>query len=71
MILIVFGGILGTQFFHFLGYSDLFLMVWSYLMIIIALIAVILVFLSLYYSAPNRRVSFKDVFPGAIITSLS
>ncbi|MGV8905283.1 MAG: YihY/virulence factor BrkB family protein [Acetobacterium sp.] len=71
MILIVFGKILGTQFFHFLGYSEIFLMIWSYLRLIIALIAVILFFVSLYYSAPNRHVTIKEVFPGAIIASLS
>ena len=71
MILIVFGGILGTQFFHFLGFSDIFLTIWSYFRLIIALIAIILVFIFLYYSAPNRRMRFKEVLPGAIIASIS
>ena len=71
MILIVFGGILGTQFFHFLGFSDIFLNIWSYFRLIIALIAIILVFIFLYYSAPNRRMRFKEVLPGAIIASIS
>lgn len=71
MILIVFGGILGTQFFHFLGFSDIFLKIWSYFRLIIALIAIILVFIFLYYSAPNRRMRFKEVLPGAIIASIS
>ena len=70
MILIVFGGILGTQFFHFLGFSDIFLKIWSYFRLIIALIAIILVFIFLYYSAPNRRMRFKEVLPGAIIASI-
>ena len=70
MILIVFGGILGTQFFHFLGFSDIFLNIWSYFRLIIALIAIILVFIFLYYSAPNRRMRFKEVLPGAIIASI-
>jgi len=71
MILIVFGGIMGTQFFHFLGFSDIFLKIWSYFRLIIALIAIILVFIFLYYSAPNRRMRFKEVLPGAIIASIS
>ena len=71
MILIVFGGILGTQFFHFLGFSEIFLKIWSYLRLIIALIAIILVFVSLYYSAPNRRMGFSEILPGAIIASIS
>ena len=71
MILIVFGGILGTQFFHFLGFSNIFLKIWSYFRLIIALIAIILVFIFLYYNAPNRRMRFKEVLPGAIIASIS
>ncbi|MBC3796883.1 YihY/virulence factor BrkB family protein [Acetobacterium tundrae] len=71
MILIVFGRILGTQIFHFLGFSDIFLKIWSYFRLIIALIAIIFVLIFLYYSAPNRRMRFKEVLPGAIIASIS
>jgi len=71
MILIIFGGILGSQFFGFLGLSEEFSMIWDYLRFVIAFIAIILVFLSLYYSAPNRRLTFKEVFPGAITAAIS
>jgi membrane protein len=70
LILIVFGKILGTQIFHFLGFSDVSLKVWSYVGYIIALITTILVFISLYYNTPNRRLKFREVIPGAVVASL-
>jgi len=70
LILIVFGKILGTQLFHFLGFSDASLQVWNYVGYIIALITTILVFISLYYNTPNRRLKFKEVIPGAVVASL-
>jgi len=70
LILIVFGKVLGTQLFHFLGFSDASLQVWNYVGYIIALITTILVFISLYYNTPNRRSKFREVIPGAVVASL-
>ena len=70
LILIVFGKILGTQIFHFLGFSDVSLKVWNYVGYIIALITTILVFISLYYNTPNRRLKFREVIPGAVVASV-
>jgi len=70
LILIVFGKILGTQLFHFLGFSDVSLKVWSYVGYIITLVTTILVFISLYYNTPNRRLKFREVIPGAVVASL-
>lgn len=70
LILIVFGKVLGTQLFHFLGFSDASLKVWNYVGYIITLITTILVFISLYYNTPNRRSKFREVIPGAVVASL-
>jgi membrane protein len=70
LVLIVFGKVLGTQLFHFLGFSDASLQVWNYVGYIIALITTILVFISLYYNTPNRRSKFREVVPGAVVASL-
>src|SRR5450830_250480 len=70
LILIVFGKVLGTQLFHFLGFSDASLQVWNYVGYIITLITTILVFISLYYNTPNRRLGFREVIPGAVVASL-
>ena len=70
LILIVFGKILGTQLFHFLGFSDVSLQVWNYVGYFITLVTTILVFISLYYNTPNRRLKFREVIPGAVVASL-
>lgn len=70
LVLIVFGKVLGTQLFRFLGFSDISLKVWNYLGYIITLITTILVFISLYQNTPNRRLGFREVIPGAVIASL-
>jgi membrane protein len=70
LVLIVFGKVLGTQLFRFLGFSDVSLAIWSYLGYIITLITTILVFVSLYQNTPNRRLRFREVVPGAVIASL-
>jgi len=70
LVLIVFGKVLGTQLFRFLGFSDASLQVWNYVGYIIALITTILVFISLYYNTPNRRSKFREVVPGAVVASL-
>jgi len=70
LVLIVFGKVLGTQLFRFLGFSGASLQVWNYVGYIIALITTILVFISLYYNTPNRRSKFREVVPGAVVASL-
>ena len=71
LILVVFGKIFGTEIFHFLGFSDVSLKIWSYVRFIIALITTILVFVSLYHNTPNRRLGFREVIPGAVVASLA
>jgi len=69
-ILIVLGQILGTRVFHFLGFSDISLEIWIYVRFITVTITSILVFVSFYHNAPNRRLSFREVIPGAVVASL-
>ncbi|WP_296561698.1 YihY/virulence factor BrkB family protein [uncultured Acetobacterium sp.] len=71
MILIVFGGILGSKVFGFLGFSETFLMIWDVLRFVIAIFAIMIVFVSLYYSAPSCRLTFKEVLPGAVAAAIS
>jgi len=71
LILIVFGRIMGSHFFVFLGFSDLFVSIWNSVRNIIAYIAIIVVFISLYRKAPNRKIRFKEAIPGAIFASVA
>ena len=69
-ILIVLGKNLGTRVFHFLGFSDISLEIWIYVRFIIVAITSILVFVSFYHNTPNRRLSLREVIPGAVVASL-
>jgi membrane protein len=70
LILIVFGKILGTYLFHYFGFSASFLTIWNSVRLIIAFTTLIIVFISLYYTVPNRRISIKEAFPGSLFTSV-
>jgi membrane protein len=70
LILIVFGKSLGIYLFHYFGFSVSFLVIWNSVRFIIAFTTLILVFISLYYTVPNRRISFKEAFPGSLFTSV-
>ncbi|MFZ2412767.1 MAG: YihY/virulence factor BrkB family protein [Candidatus Cryosericum sp.] len=70
LVLIVLGKNLGTRIFQFLGFSDIFVEIWIYARFIIVTITSILVFMSFYHNTPNRRLSFREVIPGATAASL-
>lgn len=70
LILIVFGKMLGTLFFQFLGFSDYFVSVWNNVRHAIALITMIIVFVSLYRTTPNRTLKLAEVIPGAIFATI-
>jgi membrane protein len=69
-IVIVLGQKLGTRVFHFLGFSEISLEIWIYIRFIIVTITSILMFVSFYHNTPNRRLSFREVIPGAVVASL-
>lgn len=70
LVLIVFGKMLGMLFFNTLGFSNYFVNVWNDVRHTLALIIMILVFVSLYRSTPNHRLSLKDVIPGSIFATI-
>lgn len=69
-ILLIFGEMLGTYLFHLLGRPETFGAAWDIVRYIITLLTLLLVFTSLYYHIPNRRMSIKDVLPGAIFSTI-
>lgn len=70
LILIVFGKMLGTLCFNTLGFSNYFLKVWNDVRHTIALVVVIIVFVSLYRTTPNHKLSLKEVLPGSVFATL-
>ncbi len=71
LVMIVFGKSIGIYLFEFIGISDKFAVIWYYTRNIFAFVVIILVFMSLYYIAPNRKMRFLEVLPGAIFSSFS
>lgn len=70
MVIIIFGGTAGAEFFSFLGLSDTFLIFWNVFRFFIPLLTIILVLASIYYSAPDRRLAFCETLPGATAGAL-
>lgn len=68
--LLVFGEVIGRYLFSLLGIAASFKTVWGLIRYIIALSTMTLVFTSIYYYIPNRRLSFKEVLPGALFADL-
>ncbi|MCX7747748.1 MAG: YihY/virulence factor BrkB family protein [Clostridia bacterium] len=67
---IVFGRLIGEYFFNYIGFSAFFTSIWNYLRYLITLLGMFLVFLTLYHYIPNRRLTFKEVIPGALFCTI-
>lgn len=65
---IVFGEIIGTYIFDFLGLSTYFIEIWSILRFPIPIIVMILFFMVFYKFAPNKKLAFSEVIWGAVFT---
>jgi membrane protein len=65
---IVFGEIIGTYIFDFLGLSTYFIKIWSILRFPIPIIVMILFFTVFYKYAPNKKLAFSEVIWGAVFT---
>lgn len=68
-VLVVFGRLIGSYIFVWLNYSSLFDQLWGVLKYLIPITVMILVFIYLYHSAPNRKTTFREVIPGAFFST--
>ncbi|MDP5274704.1 YihY/virulence factor BrkB family protein [Chengkuizengella axinellae] len=68
-IMLVFGEVIGRQVFSFFELPQYFGTVWGMMQYLIPLVVIFFVFVFLYHSAPNRKLKYKEVFPGAIFTT--
>ncbi|MGF7047796.1 membrane protein [Paenibacillus sp. DS2015] len=69
-LLLVFGGWVGDQLFILLSYPSGFREVWGLLQYVVPLLVMTSVFTLLYYIAPSRKMTFKEVIPGAIFATI-
>ncbi|MGB3260858.1 YihY/virulence factor BrkB family protein [Paenisporosarcina sp.] len=70
LVLPIFGEQIGTFIFSYLGYEQGFLTVWNNIRWTIPPVMIFVVFMLLYWIAPNRKLYLKSVIPGAIFATL-
>ncbi|GIN84852.1 putative ribonuclease-like protein YfkH [Heyndrickxia sporothermodurans] len=70
LLLPVFGQFIGFYLFAILGISEQFSHVWTALRWVISPLILLIVFIGIYYFAPNIKIKCITVFPGAIIATV-
>lgn len=70
MIFLVFGEKLGSFLFNLIGLDQYFMYIWNLCRYIVGVITVIIILMNLYRFTPNKKLSFKQVLPGAIVSTL-
>lgn len=70
MIFLVFGEKLGSFLFKLIGLDQYFMYTWNLCRYIVGVITVIIILMNLYRFTPNKKLSFKQVLPGAIVSTL-
>lgn len=69
MIFLVFGEKLGSFLFNLIGLDQYFMYIWNLFRYIVGIITVIIILMNLYRFTPNKDLSFKEVLPGAIVST--
>lgn len=70
-LLPIFGEIIGTYFFSFIGLSDSFIEVWNTLRWIISTVVFFLVLLVFYVLAPNIKIRVRNAVYGALFAAIA
>ncbi|MFB6468246.1 YihY/virulence factor BrkB family protein [Cytobacillus sp. Hz8] len=70
LLLPVFGREIGIFVFSKLGFSQQFLVIWNTLRWVISTIVLMIVFLCLYWIAPNKKIKCQSVLPGSIFATI-
>ncbi|WP_449622030.1 YihY/virulence factor BrkB family protein [Robertmurraya sp. Marseille-Q9965] len=71
LLLPVFGKQIGLYLFDTFGYSNLFLAFWNMIRWLLSALIIFIVFLVLYWLAPNKRFKCIDALPGATFSTIS
>lgn len=71
LLLPIFGKLVGSYLFSFIGLSEGFIHVWEALRWVVSSVVFFIVFLSLYKLAPNKRIYLKNAVPGALFATVA
>lgn len=69
MIFLVYGEKIGYLIFGFIGLDNIFMNVWNVCRYTIGIATVVIILITLYKYTPNKKLTMKDVLPGAIIST--
>jgi membrane protein len=69
-ILLIFGEINGNLILNHFGLGLSFKNAWNYFRYLVVIIIMMFIFASIYYFIPCRKLTWKEVIPGAIFTSI-
>lgn len=69
LAMLVFGGVIGEYLIRVLPFPELINFIWNICRFIIVVVAVIMIFAAIYRYMPSKRMCWKEVFPGAIIST--
>ncbi|KYD03508.1 YihY/virulence factor BrkB family protein [Heyndrickxia sporothermodurans] len=70
LLLPVFGEYIGFYIFKLFGLSEQFTHIWTALRWVISPLILFVVFVGIYYFAPNKKIKCLAVFPGAVIATV-
>lgn len=70
MIFLVFGEKLGSFLFNLIGLDQYFMYIWNICRYMVGVVTVIIILMNLYKFTPNKKLSFGEVIPGAIVSTL-
>ena len=70
LVLIVFGKQIGDLLFGVVGLNDQFTWVWNLVRGVLPVIVIFIVFSMLYFIAPNLKVTWKSIWPGALFATI-
>lgn len=71
LLLPILGRMIGIYIFSFVGLSDDFIEFWNTFRWVVSSIVFFIVFLALYWFAPNRKIRLSNAIPGALFTTFS
>lgn len=69
-IMLIFGEFIGHYIFGLIGLTGLFESIWDLIRFIIPIVVILFIFIFFYVYAPNKPLSFSEVLPGAIFTTV-
>lgn len=69
LILLVFGNVIGTHIISLLPFYEFWLKLWNIMRYVVIVLVLIFVFAAIYKYTPSKRLKWRQVLPGAIIST--